>query len=122
MARLFDGRNAAGDWTFAPDRQRIDDPAERARIARFLGSGRVIIRMSGGDVDRLDPDAGDVVPLSTLTDGVWIWGAALQYYVEHHGIAPEPEFLAHMAACEYVAVQPDEAARREALAVLRGER
>jgi hypothetical protein len=114
IARLFDGRDRAGEWTFAPDRQRITDPDERARIAGFLRGGKMILRVPGSDVDRIEPANGQLVPMSTRTDGVWIWGTALRYYVEEHGIAPEPDFLAHIVAHEYVAPQPDAAARKAA--------
>jgi hypothetical protein len=119
VAQLFDGRDAAGAWAFAPGRARIDDPAERARVAGFLRGGKVVLRVPGSDVDRVDPAKGPVVPMSTLTDGTWIWGAALRYYVETHGIAPEPAFLAHIVAHEYVAPEPGEAAWRAALNHLR---
>ncbi|GAB3460400.1 hypothetical protein [Actinophytocola sediminis] len=115
IAQLFDARDCDGQWAFAPDHPRIADHDERARIASFLSGGKVILRVSGSDVDRIEPANGLVVPLSTLTDGVWIWGAALRYYVRTHGIAPEPDFLAHIAAHEYLAPQPDEPAWRAAL-------
>jgi hypothetical protein len=119
IAQLFDGQNADGEWTFAPDHPLIADQDERARIADFLRGGKVILRVPGSDVDRFEPANGRVVPMSTLTDGTWIWGAALRYYVEKHGIAPEPDFLAHIAAHEYVAPKPEEAAWRAALDHLR---
>lgn len=119
VARLFDGRDGAGDWAFAPDHPRIADHDERARIADFLRGGKVILRVPGSDLDRYDRSNGHVVPLSTLTDGTWIWGAALRYYVEKHGIAPEPDFLTHIAAHEYVTPKPGEAAWRAALDHLR---
>jgi hypothetical protein len=110
IARLFDGQDASGAWVFAPDRPRIADHEERARITRFLDGGTMIFRVSLSDLDRIEPANGQVVPTSTLTDGTWIWGDALRYYVETHGIAPEPDFYAHIVAHEYVAPQPDEAA------------
>jgi hypothetical protein len=110
IARLFDGRDAAGEWTFAPDHPRVADTEERASIARFLRGGKLIFHVPGSDLDRIEPVNGRVVPMSTRTDGVWIWGDALRYYVETHGIAPEPDFLAHIVAHEYVAPTPDEAA------------
>ncbi len=119
IAKLFDGRNPDGDWMFAPDHPRIADQEERARIAAFLRGGKVIFAVRGSDLDRVEPDNGHVVPMSTLTDGTWIWGAALRYYVEKHGIAPQPEFLAHMAAHGYVAPEPDKQACRAALDQLR---
>jgi hypothetical protein len=119
VARLFDGRDARGEWTFAPDRARVDDPAERARVAGFLRGGKVILHVPGSDVDRVEPANGKVVPVSTHTDGTWIWSAGLRYYVEVHGIAPEPDLLAHIVAHEYVAARPEEPAWRAALDRLR---
>lgn len=118
IARLFDVQDAAGEWTFAAGRPRITDAGHRALVARFLRGGAVVLRVAGSDADRIEPANGPVVPLSTLTDGTWIWGAALGYYVQTHGIAPEPDLLAHMAAHEYVAARPDESARRAAVAAL----
>ncbi|HEX6359383.1 hypothetical protein [Actinophytocola sp.] len=118
IARLFDGRDSAGEWTFAPDRPRITDPDERARIASFLRGGKMILRVPGSDVDRIEPANGQLVPISTRTDGIWIWSTGLRYYVEKHGIAPEPDFLAHIVAHEYVAPMPDEPGWRAALAEL----
>ena len=112
VARLFDGMDATG-------RPRLADPEERGRIARFLSGGKVIRRVVTTDVDRVEPANGRVVPVLTHTDGTWIWSAAVRYYVETHGIAPEPDFLAHIVAHEYVAPEPDEAAWRAALDQLR---
>lgn len=114
IARLFDRRDSAGAWTFAPDRPRIADQDERARIARFLRGGKMILRVPGLDADLIEPANGRVVPASTRTDGTWIWGSALRYYVETHGIMPEPDFLAHIVAHEYVAPMPDEPTCRAA--------
>lgn len=119
IARLFDGKDAADNWTFAPDRPRITDPAELRNVARFLRSGTMIVRIAGLDTDRVDGTRGAAVPMSTMTDGAWIWGDALRYYLETYGIAPEPDFLAHMAAYEYVAARPDKAGRQAALDHLR---
>jgi hypothetical protein len=122
IARLFDGRDANGDWAFAPDRRRITDPDEQTNIAHFLRSGAMIVRISGLDADRLDPTQGDAVPMNSFTDGSWIWSDGLRYYLEKYGIAPEPEFLAHMAACDYLPDQPDQPARRAAIEQLRTRR
>ena len=119
FARLFDGRDEADNPVFAPDRPRIGDPAERDRVAAFLRAGKVIRRTTGRTTDRLDPARGKQVPMSTHTDGTWIWNAGVRYYLETYGIAPEPEFLAHIAASGYEAVTPEEPAWREALEALR---
>lgn len=54
-----------------------------------------------------------------MTDGEWIWSDGLRYYVETQRLAPEPDFLPHMAACAYVATRPEKAARQAALEFLR---
>jgi hypothetical protein len=38
----------------------------------------VIPRVPGSGVDRIEQANGQAVPLSTLTDGTWIWRAALE--------------------------------------------
>ncbi len=119
IARLFDGVDPSGEPFFARDRARIDDPALRARVAEFLGGGKVIRRSGAFDIDRIEPGRGQVVPTSTHTDGTWIWNEGLRYYVLTHGIAPEDELLAHIVRSGYRAATPDEPAWREALEVLR---
>ena len=120
-ARLFDGVDEAGEPYFAPDHPRLTDE-QRELVVRFLDSGTTVRRVSRLDVDRVDRSRGNVVPMTSRTDGTWLWNSGLRYYVDRYGIAPEPEFLRHMAACEYVAVPADEQGRKKALAVLRGPR
>lgn len=115
IAHLFDGRDASGEWRIDPDRPRIDDQEERARLGRFLAAGVVILRVPGGDKDVLEPSREFAVPLSTHTDGTWIWSGGVRYYLLKHGIAPEPEFLAHIRARAYVADKPPEDVWRAAL-------
>lgn len=115
VARLFDGPDAAS-------RPRLADADERARIARFLSGGKVIRRIVATGLDQVEPANGQVVPVAASTDGTWIWSAAVRYYLETHGIAPEPDFLAHIVAHEYVAPEPSEDAWRAALEQLRQQR
>lgn len=108
IAQLYDYRDPAGGWRIDPDRPRIDDLEERARLGRFLAAGTVISHVPGLDDDVIDPDNHPGPPLSTHTDGTWIWSAGVRYYLLTHGIAPQRDFLAHIRACEYVAHEPDE--------------
>lgn len=117
-ALLFDGVDDTGEPYFAPGHPRLTDEDERARVVRFLDAGTLVRRASHLDVDRLDPARPAVVPTSVCTDGTWIWNRGLGYYVARYGIAPEAAFLAHMAACEYVAVPADEDALQAAHAAL----
>jgi hypothetical protein len=119
LARVFDGVDPSGEPFFAADRAHIDDAEERTRVSGFLKGGRVVGHIPGYDIDRMERDRGKVVPMSIHTDGVWIWNAGLRYYVETYGLAPEPEFLAHIMRSGHVAAEPDDAAVREALEILR---
>jgi hypothetical protein len=114
VAKVYDGVRETGPY-FDVDRRRIADPAERERIVGFLRSGALVMRTTGRDTDRIEPERGRVVPLSFRTDGHWVWSDALGYYLDAHGVAPEPEFLQHIAAAGYRAEDPDEEARRQAV-------
>jgi hypothetical protein len=45
----------------------------------------------------LSPDAGQVVPTSFRTDGLWIWTDTVAYYLQH-GMAPDEELAAYIDA------------------------
>ncbi|WP_375430777.1 hypothetical protein [uncultured Friedmanniella sp.] len=117
-ARLFDGVGEDGQPYFAEDRTRVDDAELRSMLSRFLSGGTFVRRTTFRDIDRLDPTRGKVVPTSTVTDGEWIWNAGLEYYLEVHGIAPEPDFVEYISAKHYHAVKPGESGLRAALEVL----
>lgn len=55
---------------------KVDEPH---RLGEFLASGTVVFSSEFCDVDELAPDLGAVVPLHLLTDGEWVWSAALAY-------------------------------------------
>jgi hypothetical protein len=65
----------------------------------------------------VDPARGSTVPLTVRTDGFWLWCEASAYYLERHGMAPDPGLLAHIRSCEYVIPGVDGAARYRAMAV-----
>ncbi|GAA2345653.1 SUKH-3 domain-containing protein [Dactylosporangium salmoneum] len=74
------------------------------RALRYLRSAAWVIRdpqTSGPDA--LDPAAASPVPRGYRTDGDWIWPVALEYYLEHHGVAPPAELLELMAERGYYA-------------------
>lgn len=114
VARLYDGFDPQTGPYFAPDRRRVDDPAERRRIVRYLRGGTVLLRSFTLDPDVLDPGRGAAVPGSFRTDGSWLWSDGLMYYVERHGIAPPVDFHEHMAAAGYRCPAADPVALREA--------
>jgi hypothetical protein len=109
LARVFDGRTPQNRPVLGPDRPPLIDAAERRQVVAFLDGG--VVLLGGGPLvaDALDSEHAPVVPVGYATDGTWIWGAPLRYYAERHGLAPEPELLAHIRACGYQARTPSPA-------------
>ena len=68
------------------------------RTLRYLRRAETVIRdeRSRG-ADALDPEKALVVPRGYRTDGDWVWPFALEYYLEHHGVAPPAELAALIA-------------------------
>lgn len=114
IARIFDTHDETGRAVFGPDRERLDDETERGELVRFLRAGRVVLATTGRDRDRLVPERGQVVPMSFRTDGEWVWSDALAYYVNEHGIAPEPELREHARSRSYTVPEVSDEVAREA--------
>lgn len=115
IARLFDAVDPESGPYFAADRGRVEDAAERERIAGFLDAGTVILFTTAREPDRVDPASGGEVGMSLRTDGEWVWSDALAYYVRRHGIAPDPDFYAHIAGLDYTCPPTDDATAQRAL-------
>ncbi|GAA1741414.1 hypothetical protein [Luedemannella helvata] len=99
---VFDAVDGDGPY-FSPDRRRVLDGAERARLVSYLTDAPLVVRAHGLEPDPLDPSAGRVVPIGFQTDGVWIWQEAAAYYLRRYGIAPEDDLVAHIEAAGYSA-------------------
>jgi hypothetical protein len=96
-----------------PDHPRIDSP-ERERLVRYLSAGEPLLVTPALDVDVVAPELGQVVPVSFRTDGYWIWSDAAGYYLQRHGLAPDPGLLAHIRARDYAVPEIDGAALHRA--------
>ena len=101
FAALADGFDDEGRPAILPARRMIIDLEEKAKMRGYLQSGAVLQAVAGRAQDMFDPDRGEVVPASTLTDGIWVWQEGMVYYLEKYGLAPEPEFLNHIVAAGY---------------------
>ncbi|MGW7312277.1 hypothetical protein [Streptomyces sp. NPDC054865] len=122
-ARLFDGVAPESGPYFDESRLRIADQSERDRLLEFLShSGAAIERAAGLSPDHLDASKGRVVPVVTMTDGVWIWTLAHAYYLEHYGFAPDVEFYEYIKSRDYRTDQPTEEIQSAALDFLRRSR
>jgi hypothetical protein len=97
-----------------------DDRTSTAEMLRFLEGGSEVLGAPGLSEDWLDPAHSLVVPMGFRTDGTWLWSVELAFYLREHGVIPEKEFVAHMAALRFVAkpASPDDV--RSAEEMLRG--
>ncbi|RJO76551.1 hypothetical protein D5S18_09650 [Nocardia panacis] len=68
----------------------IDGPLHYLRTAPIVRESTCRAR------DIKQPNRGAVVPMTLRTDGYWVWPEAAAYYLDRHGAAPDPEFLAHL--------------------------
>src|SRR2546430_4046882 len=104
---VFDGVDEiTGRAVVAPDHVRLD-PAERARIGAYLRAGTEVMSTTATDVDQVEPDRGEVVPMGFRTDGDWVWSDEVPYYVETYGLAPEPDLYRHIVERGYRTPVPD---------------
>ena len=104
-----------GQPVMSNDLGRSRSDHEKENILGFLNGGTGLIAAAGYDVDRIDPDAPACVPIGYRTDGDWIWGAELKYYLSNHGVLPPADFIEHMAEKGYVAKEASESELDEAL-------
>ena len=78
--------------------QPIDD---YIKVLEYLKKGRVIAIASGLENDKKDPSKGNVVNIGIVTDGVWVWPLALNYYIEQYHLGIEEEFLKEIRSKNY---------------------
>ncbi|TNC21619.1 TNT domain-containing protein [Amycolatopsis alkalitolerans] len=93
IARIFDGQGPDG----RPVLNRPElDAEELDRLYEYLGAAPVVLTERGFDLDRLATPPVPKVPVAFHTDGTWIWPAAVNYYLQEYGVAPEGELVAHI--------------------------
>ncbi|WP_236796767.1 TNT domain-containing protein [Amycolatopsis sp. GM8] len=93
IARIFDGQGPDG----RPVLNRPElDAEELDRLYEYLSTAPVVLSERGLDLDRLAVPPTPKVPVAFHSDGVWIWPAAINYYLQEYGIAPEGELVAHI--------------------------
>ena len=96
LARAFDGASEDDGPYFADDHPRLDGP-EREQVLAYLRDGEPVLDTPGALDDVFDGRLGKV-PVGFRSDGRWVWPDAVAYYLEHHGLAPEPDLVAHVLA------------------------
>ncbi|WFE27094.1 hypothetical protein O7623_28230 [Solwaraspora sp. WMMD791] len=113
LVPVFDGVDDAGRPIFADDRPSLD-AAERESVAGYLYGADAVLLTTATMADVVDPELGEVVPLTYRTDGRFVWPDASAYYAQRHGIAPYPPLLAAIRAADYRPPRTDLASRMRA--------
>jgi hypothetical protein len=98
VARVFDFADPRTGPGFEPDHRVIADPDEIRRLSDYLRGGAPALTTTTTMLDVLDPGSGAVVPASFRTDGAWIWTDSVAYYLDRHGLAPDPRLTRHIEA------------------------
>lgn len=102
------------------DRPGIDQ-AELEPVADYLEQAPIVLAARSYDTDRLDPNRNPSVPMTFHTDGAWVWPGAVGYYLRQHGVAPEPDLLAHIRGQGFRIPEVAEPVREQAVALITGE-
>ena len=94
---------------------------EKMHLLEYLRNAPVVLSSRGFAPDAVDPKHPEKVPMVFHTDGRWVWSGSVAHYLEHHDIAPDTSFLAHIRAKRYIAPERlPSAVRARALAVATG--
>ncbi|HKT00950.1 MAG TPA: SUKH-3 domain-containing protein [Rugosimonospora sp.] len=119
FARTDDGAEEDGGPLISPERGYVSDELERERLLGYLRQGASVLETMRAGADRFDPTRQYAVPVGYRTDGVWVWPAAVEYYLRWHRVAPEPEFRKWIAEHGYtVPAVPDDVVARARTATL----
>ncbi|WAL63530.1 ferredoxin [Amycolatopsis cynarae] len=117
--RIWDGLDASGKPLI---RRQSLVPGEVERVLAYLDAAPVILASRSRGPDAFAPEREDAVPMNFRTDGAWAWPGAVAYYLREHGVAPDPDLLAHIRSRRFTApAEVPEAARDLALAAITGE-
>ncbi|MFC5286176.1 glycohydrolase toxin TNT-related protein [Actinokineospora guangxiensis] len=115
-ARMFDGMGPAGPVINRPPL----DADEREQVQRYLDAAPLALPARGYDTDHLDEERRQTVPVAFHTDGVWIWPAAVNFYLRTHGVPPDPELVAHARRAEFRMPEVAEPTRQSAAIFIAG--
>ncbi|WP_199435158.1 TNT domain-containing protein [Qaidamihabitans albus] len=113
MARIFDGAGPNGRPVI--NRPELD-AEEQDRLLDYLDGAPVVLPGRGYDLDRLASTTESTVPIAFHSDGVWIWPAAVNYYLREYGVAPEPDLVQHIRAAGFSIPDVPEPVRQAASA------
>ncbi|KQZ86145.1 hypothetical protein ASD56_07765 [Microbacterium sp. Root166] len=102
-----DSVRTAGDARPLLNEERLSDD-EQSLVGAYLDAGAVVMHTTARGIDILRNDE-PVVPMTIKTDGEYVWTGPVTYYVQTHGVAPDPGFLEYVRARGYQNRVPDKA-------------
>ncbi|MCP2343621.1 hypothetical protein [Actinomadura rupiterrae] len=115
-----DGLRMAGAALPRQGEARPDVPEdEKDALVQYLERAPIVLAARSLDADELDPERAARVPLTFHTDGTWVWPGAVGYYLKAHGVAPDPELVAHARGNAFRTPEVDDAQRDAAVALIR---
>jgi hypothetical protein len=98
MARVFDGIDPAGRPLIHRGELALE---EQNRMLEYLDSAPIVLSERRYDLDRLASSSVNSVPVAFHTDGLWIWPAAVNFYLREYGISPEPDLVHHLRSMDF---------------------
>jgi hypothetical protein len=99
LVPVFDAGGDGGP-RFAADRPVLST-VERAGVVDYLRAAAPVLLTTAVLADVVEPDRGEVVPLTFRTDGRYVWPEAVAYYAAEYGLAPHPPLLDAIRAAGY---------------------
>jgi hypothetical protein len=118
VATVFDTVDPETGPGFEPDHPRLEDEAEVRRVLEYLRAGEPLLVTTAQMDDVVDTSRRNAVPMNFRTDGVFIWTDTATYYLEQHGLAPDPELLERIRSVDYRMPALDGVAIHRTMAVL----
>jgi hypothetical protein len=119
IARIFDTVGPAG----RPLINRPDlEVEEQDRLLDYLDAAPLVVSERGYDVDRLAATPVATVPVAFHSDGLWIWPAAVNFYLREYGASPEPDLVEHVRAVGFTLREVDDQTLQAARAYLQPPR
>jgi hypothetical protein len=88
---------------------------ESERIQCYLAQCVPVLVTADRMDDLISTTQGNIVPMSLVTDGHFVWCEATRYYLERYRLAPDVALLAHIRARDYTVPIIDGAAVHRAM-------
>jgi hypothetical protein len=117
VASVFDEVDPTVGPRFTADHP-VADGEEVPKLLEYLRRGEGLLLTTARLDDVVQPERGSAVPMSFRTDGTWVWSDATTYYLDTHGLLPDPGLVAHIRSVDYICPGVDGPARHRAMAAL----